>query len=464
MSKDFIHRFLPNSAPDTKKRMLMTVGVDDVEKIYDEIPENCRFRGTLQIPQEPVSEFEVAKYLKKVLGKNVATHEMISFLGAGCWNHYVPAVCDSINTRSEFVTAYSGSEYVDTGRQQAIFETASMLGELLDMDVVGAPVYDGASACGDAMLMAYRGTGRSQALVPVTIGSEKLASIKLYSSGWFDIITVDCDPKTGQMDLADLQNKVSDKTAAVLIENPSYLGFIEEHGQEIADIAHSVGAFFIASVDPISLGILTPPGQYGADIAVLDAQPLGMHQNFGGGQVGFIACHDRPEIINLMPCWLYTAARTVVEGELAFSWHALYDRMFYVTRDEAKSFTGTSAGLWGITAGIYLSLLGAHGLEAVGRTILYNVHYAIEILNHLPGVTTARFHAAPFKEFMVDFNGTGKTVAEINARLLKKGIIGGKDLSREFPDFGQSALYCVTEIHTKDEIDALFTALEEVLA
>jgi glycine dehydrogenase subunit 1 len=213
MSKDFIHRFLPNSAPETKKKMLDTIGVDDVEKIYDEIPENCRFRGILNIPQEPVSEFEVAKYLKKVLEKNVATDKMVSFLGAGCWNHYVPAICDNINTRSEFVTAYSGSEYVDLGRQQALFETASMLGELLDMDVVGAPVYDGASACGDAMLMAYRGTGRSEALVPATIGSEKLETIKLYGSAWFTIKTVNCDPKTGQMDLADLKAKISEKNS-----------------------------------------------------------------------------------------------------------------------------------------------------------------------------------------------------------------------------------------------------------
>jgi len=462
MNKDFVHRFLPNSAPETKRRMLEVVGVSDVEEIYREIPENCRFRGALNIPQEPVSEFEVARYLKKALSKNVATDQMISFLGAGCWNHYVPAVCDNINTRNEFVTAYSGSEYVDVGRQQSLFETASMLGELLDMDVVGAPVYDGASACGDAMVMAYRASGRKQALVPATIGEDKLDAIRLYSSGWFEIVQVAANA-SGQMDLDDLRAKISPDTAAVLIENPSYLGFIEEQGQQIADIAHEGGALFIVSVDPVSLGVLTPPGQYGADIAVLDAQPLGMHQNCGGGQVGFIACQDRPEIINLMPCWLYTAARTVVEGELAYSWHALYDRMFYVIRDEAQSFTGTSAALWGITAGIYLSLLGSYGLEKVGRTILCNLHYAKAALNNIPGVSTNKFSAAPFKEFVADFNGTGKTVAQINAALREKGIIGGKDLSREFPDFGQAALYCVTEVHTKGDLDALAAALVEVL-
>ncbi len=464
MSEEFIHRFLPNSAPETKKRMLDVIGIQDVEEIYAEIPENCRFRGTLDMPQEPESEYAVSRYLRRKLSKNVPTNKMISFLGAGCWNHYVPAVCDTINTRGEYLTAYSGSEYVDVGRQQGLFETASMLGELLDMDVVGAPVYDGCSACGDAMLMAYRGTGRSKALVPSTIGEEKLSAIKLYSSGRFVIEQVAADPVTGQMDLKDLEAKLDDTTAAVLIENPTYLGFIEEQGQQIADLTHKAGAFFIVSVDPISLGVMTPPGQYGADIVVLDAQPLGMHQNAGGGQVGFIACHDKPEIINLMPCWLYGATKTVVEGELAYSWHALYDRMFYVVRDEALNFTGTSAGLWGITAGIYLSLLGASGLEQVCKTILYNVDYTRKGLNTIKGVNANRYTSAPFKEFVVDFNETGKTVKEINAALRDRGIIGGKDLSSEFPEFGQSALYCVTEVHTKEDLDLLISALKEVLA
>ena len=464
MSKEFIHRFLPNSAPETKQMMLDTIGVKDIEEIYAEIPENCRFRGKLDIPQEPVSEFEVARYLKKVLGKDVGTDKMTSYLGAGCWNHYVPAVCDVINNRAEFVTGYSGSEYVDVGRQQGLFEAASMLAELLDMDVVGAPVYDGYSACGDAMLMAYRKTGRNEVLVPSTMSRDKFDTISLYSSGWFKVIKVACDSKSGQMDLEDLKAKAGENTAAVLIENPTYLGFFEENGQAISDIAHSVGALFIVSAEPISLAVVTPPGQYGADIAVLDGQPLGMHQNCGGGQVGFIACQNTAEMINLMPCWLYGVTETSVEGELAYSWHALYDRMFYVIRDEAKSFTGTSAGLWGITTGVYMSLLGTYGMEKVCETILYNGNYARKLLAAIQGVRVDRFTSAPFQEFVVDFNGTGKTVSEINKALLAKGIIGGKDLSEEFEELGQSALYCVTEIHTKEELDELAAALTEVLS
>lgn len=463
MSKAFVHRYIPNSAPETKERMLRFIGVPDAEEIYREIPEEIRFRGTLDIPPGPAAESEVERYVANILKKNKTTQDCISFLGAGCFNHYVPAVCDVINSRSEFLTAYSGSEYVDLGRQQALFETASMLGEMLDMDVVGAPVYDGVSAAGDAMLMAYRCSGRKTILIPELTGQERMDTARLYCS-MMELVTVACDKASGLLDLADLQSKLSPDVACVYIDNPTYLGCIETQGQRIADLAHAAGALFIVGADPISLGLLTPPGQYGADIVVLDAQALGMHQQFGGGQVGFIACRDKREFIEVMPCWLYSVTRTVVEGELAYSWHALYDRMFYVIREEAQNFTGTSAGLWGITAGVYLSLMGAHGLEQVGKSILYNIHYAKQVLGELPGVNTGRFSAAPFKEFVVDFSASGKTVADINQSLLDQGIFGGKDLSEEFPQLGQSALYCVTEVHTKEQIDRLAAVLREVLA
>lgn len=463
MSEAFVHRFIPNSAPETKERMLQYIGVSDVEEIYREIPEEIRFRGTLDIPPGSATESEVERYVAGILKKNRTTADCVSFLGAGCFNHYVPAVCDVINGRSEFLTAYSGSEYVDVGRQQALFETASMLGEMLDMDVVGAPVYDGVSATGDAMLMAYRCTGRKKILIPELTGRERRDTARLYCS-MMELMTVTCEADSGLLDLADLKTKLSPDVACVYIDNPTYLGCIETQGREIADLAHGAGALFIVGVDPISLGMLTPPGQYGADIAVLDAQALGMHQQLGGGQVGFIACQDRRELIEVMPCWLYSVTRTMVEGELAYSWHALYDRMFYVIREEAQNFTGTSAGLWGITAGVYLSLMGACGLNQVCSAVLYNVHYAKELLNGLPGVSTGRFSAAPFKEFVVDFNATGRTVTDINRSLLDCDIFGGKDLSGEFPQLGQSALYCVTEVHTKEQIDRLVAVLGEVLA
>ncbi|MCL2164499.1 MAG: aminomethyl-transferring glycine dehydrogenase subunit GcvPA [Oscillospiraceae bacterium] len=462
-NQQFVHRFIPNSAPETKERMLKYIGVSDAEELFSEIPKEIRFNGTLNIPQEPVSEFEVERHVNNMLRKNITTEDYVSFLGAGCYNHYVPAICDVINSRPEFLTAYSGNEYVDLGRQQALFETASMLGEMLDMDVVGAPVYDGVSAAGDAMIMAYRCTERKRILVPELIGRERMETLRSYCS-MMELETVACDPLSGLINLTDLKTRLSDNVACVYVDNPNYLGGIETKVQEISNLAHEAGALFVVGVDPISLGVIKPPGQYGADIVVLDAQALGMHQNYGGAQVGYIACRDRGELINVMPCWLYSVTRTVVEGELAYSWHALYDRMFYVIREEAQNFTGTSAGLWAITAGVYLSLMGSHGLEQLCYSILYNTHYAMQSLATIPGVNVNRLNAAPFKEFLVDFNKTGKSVAEINRQLLDYEIFGGKDISGEFPQYGESALYCVTEVHTKGQIDKLISSLKEVLA
>jgi len=464
MSQDVIHRFIPNSAPKTKQHMLDTIGVENVDKIYEELPENVRFKGTLNIPQEPVSEFEVAGYIKKMLKKNKSTDELVSFLGAGCWNHYVPAICDEINSRDEFVTAYAGVPYVDLGRHQAGYETVSMIGDLLEMDVVSATVYDGSTAAGDTIHMAYRYSGRKKALVPSTIGRDRLDTLRNYGSSRIEIVEVAADPLTGQMDIYDLKAKISQDTAAVLIENPTYLGFFEEKGQQIADIAHEAGALFIVVVEPLSLGVITPPSLYGADVAVIPSQPLGLHQNFGGSMCGFIACRDDSKLYNLIPNMLYSPVETVVPGELAFSERALYGRTFYKVREKAESFTGTSSALWGITNGVYLSLLGGYGLEQVAKTILYNVHYTKLLLDQIPGVSTERFKSSPFKEFVVDFNETGKTVEYINAELLKRGILGGKDLSCEFPALGQCALWCVTEVHSKQDIDNLATALKEVLA
>lgn len=180
MNEQFVHRFIPNTAPGTKQRMLDTLGVAGADTYYDEIPASVRFHGKLNIPEEPVCEREVELRIKNILNKSRNTEELLSFLGAGCYNHYVPAICDAINGRTEFLTAYSGSEYADLGRQQALFETASMLGELLDLDVVGAPVYDGMSAAGDAMMMAYHSTGRKKVLIPEYMGGERLDTMQVY--------------------------------------------------------------------------------------------------------------------------------------------------------------------------------------------------------------------------------------------------------------------------------------------
>ena len=245
--------------------------------------------------------------------------------------------------------------------------------------------------------------------------------------------------------------------------NPSYLGFIEEQCEEIAGIAHDVGALLIAYVNPLSLGLLSAPGEFGADIACGEGQPLGMNQNCGGATLGILAVNDSDRFLELMPSFMVHISKTVVPGELAFSWHTLWDRMIYSTRYTAKSFTGTSSWLWGISAAVYLSLLGPTGIHKIGVTNMQKAYYAIETLKEIPGLRVPVFSSTIFNEFTVNYDRAGKTVAEINRSLYKKGILGGKDLSKDFPTLGQTALYCATEVHTKEDIDRLANALAESL-
>ncbi len=310
--------------------------------------------------------------------------------------------------------------------------------------------------------MAARLTGRPEALVSATICPDKLSMLRAYCRPDVSLGLVGYDPETGQMDLEALRTAVSAKTACVYFENPSYLGFIEAHGDEIAMLAHQHGAVCVVGVDPISLGILQPPIRYGADIVCGDIQPLGIHMQFGGGHGGFIATRDEPEYVLEYPSRLFGIAPTSVEGEYGFG-DVAYERTSFAVREHGKEWVGTAAALWGITAGVYLALMGPQGTAEVGEGVMQRAHYAARRIATLKGVKAPLFRSTHFKEFVVNFDGTGKTVAEINKALLRQGIFGGKDLTNEFPELGNSALYCVTEVHTRADIERLLRALEKAI-
>jgi glycine dehydrogenase subunit 1 len=218
----------------------------------------------------------------------------------------------------------------------------------------------------------------------------------------------------------------------------------------------------VVGVDPISLGILTPPVEYGGDIVCGDIQPLGMHMQFGGGHAGFIATRDEEAYVMEYPSRLFGIVPTSVPGEYGFG-DVAYERTSFAVREEGKEWVGTAAALWGITAGVYLALMGPQGMTEIGEGIMARSHYAMAHVTRIEGVKAPLFRSPHFKEFVINFDGTGKTVAEINKALLARGIFGGKDLTQEFPELGNSALYCVTEVHTKDDIDQLVAALKEVV-
>jgi glycine dehydrogenase subunit 1 len=325
------------------------------------------------------------------------------------------------------------------------------------------PNYDGFQATATALRMACRITGRDRVLLAGILGADKLSKVRDYLKPEVEFVLVEHDPDTGGMDLEDLERLLQIDSAAVYFENPSYLGFLETRGTEISNLAHKHGALSIVSVDPISLGVLAPPVRYGADIVCGDIQPLGMHMQYGGGQAGFIASRDDEKIVMQYPSRLFGISPTRVPGEYGFG-DVAYDRTSFAKREAGVEWVGTAAALWGITAGVYLALMGPQGMKEIGEGILYRTRYAMQQIGRLKGVRTNLFTGPHFSEFVVNFNGTGRKVAGINAALLEKGIFGGKDLSRELPWLGESALVCVTEVHTQADIDRLVSTLEEALS
>ena len=456
------HPYIPNSAPAVRQAMLDAIGVQSVEELYGSIPERLRVPGLLNLPEPMRSEYELRRHVTGVLDHSHSCVERLSFLGGGCWPHYVPAVCDEIVNRGEFLTAYYGDSYGDHGKMQALFEYASMLAELVECDAVSQPTYDWGAAAATSICMAARITGRRVALVPASVGVERGSLIEGYCDPWVDIETIPFDPSTGLLELDRIREALSADAACVYFEMPSFLGTVETQAQEIAALAREAGALTVVGVDPISLGVLEAPPRYGADIVCGDIQPLGIHMHYGGGNAGFVASKDSEQFVSEYPMFLIGLGPTEAPGEYGFG-EVVWERTSYVQRGDSKEYTGTTQNLWAIAAGAYLALLGPHGLAELGQGIAERSGYAAKRLGELPGVRAPRLSAPFFKEFVVDFSESGRTVAEVNGALRERGIFGGLDLSDQYPELGQSALLCVTEVHRKADIDRLADELAEVL-
>ena len=460
------HPYMANSAEQAKRRMLDAVGASDAEQLFEQIPADHLTSRDFGLPAPLVSEVELNRHMSDLLGRNRTCEDHLNFLGAGVWNHYVPAVCDEIWTRSEFLTSVWGTPSSDLGRNQAWFEFASQLGELLGMEFVGLPVYSWGAAAGHALRMAARIAGRNRVLIPDLWDPRRRSVARTYAGfpelpGHLELVPVATDMASGRLDMEDLERKLDGTVAAVYFENPSYLGVIEDQAAAIAGAARRAGAETVVGVDPVSLGVLAPPADYGADIAIGSTQPLGVRMNGGGGVGGFIATRDEERYARQYPTLQVSITDTIVPGERGFGL-ALFSQSSYGSREAGKDWTGNSVYLWTIANAVYMSLLGREGFRELGRTILQRSHYAARLLDGLPGVAV-RWPSGFFKEFVVGFDECGRTVAEINRALLRRNIFGGKDLSADFPGLGQSALYCVTELHTRADLDRLAAALGEAI-
>ncbi|MGE5380502.1 MAG: aminomethyl-transferring glycine dehydrogenase subunit GcvPA [Methylocystaceae bacterium] len=462
-----VYPYIPNSVPYIKAEMMREVGVSDEMELFEEVPEALRMPGKMNLPDPIRDEYSIKRHVEKILKRNKNCSDYLSFLGAGCAQHFVPAVCDEINGRGEFLTAYGAETWADHGKHVALFEYQSQMAELLDMDFLTVPTYDGPGAAATSLCMANRITGRRRLLLPRLISPETLAVVKNYVKSaqvgqGLEITMVDYHQESGLLDLDDLKAKISEDVAAVLIENPGYLGIIETQAKEIASIAKGTGAEFIVYADPISLGVLEAPANYGATITCGDFHPLGLHLACGGCVGGFIATFDDMKYMQETKDLVDGMTETTVAGEYGFA-TTLIERTHYALREKGKEFTGTGVNLWAITVGVYLALMGPQGMQDVGTTIMKNSRYAAKKIAQIPGVKI-QFNSPFFKEFVVNFDATGKSVADINDLLLSAEIIGGKDLSADFPEIGQSALFCVTEVHTQEDIDQLASKLAAIVS
>lgn len=458
------HPYIPNSQPEIKTEMLKEIGVKSINELYADIPEKYLLKRRLNLP-DALSEFKVKRHVEALLSKNKTCADMPIFLGAGCWPHHVPVAVKEIVQRSEFLTSYTPYQpEISQGMLQALFEYQSMICELTAMDVANSSMYDWASALGEVARMASRVTKRNEVLIPKIIHPERKATLHVYAEpAEINVKEIAYNRETGQLNLEDLEGKISEKTAAVYIENPSYLGFIETQGEEISQIAHAYGALFIVGVDPTSLGILKPPGEYGADVVIGEAQPLGNPMNYGGPLLGIFACRDDQNMIRQMPGRIIGLTTTVDGNKQGFCM-VLQTREQHIRREKATSNICSNEALCAVASAVYMALLGPKGLQELGETLMFKANYAISLLSKIDGVKAPVFNSPHFKEFTVNFDGAGLKVSDVHETLLKKGVHGGKNVSKEFPELGETALYCVTEIHSKEEIELLAEKLTEILA
>ncbi len=455
------HPYIPNSAPETRDEMLRAIGVESIDALYAPIPEELLFKGRLQMEEGIPEEARLRRHVEGILRRNVPATDVLSFLGAGCYQHEVPAVCDEINRRGEFVTSYAGDTYGDHGRLQALWEFQDLMAELLEMDVVTTPNYDWSTAAAMALRSSVMLTGRKRILVPAALLLDRRLVFADYLGHDVQIDEVPFDAETGLLDLDALRAAIGDDVAAVYVEYPNALGVIDYQAPEVVEIAHASDALAVVGADPTALGLLAPAGSFGADFAVGDVQPLGMHMSYGGGLSGYLAFHNDPEVIESCPAFIFAKTATLEPGQHGFG-YLNFDRTHYVKRGDGSQNGGTTTALWAITAAAYLGLLGPQGLRELGEGLMQRSRYAADRLGALPGVQAPRFSGPVLKEFVVTFDDAD--VATVDAALRTRGIYGGKDLAVDFPTLGRSSLWAVTEVHSKDDIDRLVDTLGEVLA
>ena len=440
--------------------MLSKIGAASVDDLFEDIPQKVRLGRRLRIP-EAGSEYGVKREVMSRLSGD-ATRDSLCFLGGGVWPHYIPAAVESIAGRSEFYTSYTPYQAeISQGMLQSLFEYQSLMCDLLSMEACNSSLYDWASAAGEAVRMAGRVTGRKKALVAGNIGPRRRAVIETYAEPMgLEIQAVGFDKKTGTLDEDDLKRKLTTDVACLYFENPNYFGVIEGDAESAVKAVRDAGALSIVGVDPISLSLVKEPGAYGADVAVGEGQPLGIPMNYGGPHLGIFAIRDM-KLARSMPGRLIGMTTPVGDTSRRAFAMVLQAREQHIRRESATSNVCTNQSLMALMAASYLSLLGRNGFRRLGETVISNSHYATKRLSKIPGVASPYFEGAFFKEFVVSY--AKSRASTVYHRLAKSKVLGGYPIAKSFGLGAEAGSFCVTEVHTKDDIDTLASALEEAL-
>ena len=438
--------YILNTAAD-QQAMLAAIGAASIDELFAMVPAEFRLSQALDIPPA-LGELELTSHVSALAAQNRPAGQGPCFLGGGCYDHFVPAVVDFVAGRSEFYTSYTPYQAeASQGNLQVFFEYQTLITQLTGMDVSNASLYDGGSAAVEAVLMAVSATRRfGRVVTAASVHPEYRQILATYLAN-MDLELVTLDTPDGTIRVEDLAAAVDDQTACVLVQHPNFFGCLEEMA-ELAEVAHRAGALLVVAVDPISLGLLKRPGDYGADIVVAEGQPLGTAMQFGGPFLGIMAC--REEFVRRMPGRL--VGQTVDRrGQRCFVL-TLQTREQHIRREKATSNICTNQGLLALRATTYLSAMGPQGLRQVAELCLHKARYAAERLT-AGGRLRPAFARPTFKEFVLRVEGGSPE--ELIEKALNDGIFGGVPLGRWYRELSDCLLVAVTEKRTKAEIDRL---------
>ena len=433
----FQSHYIPSTV-DEQAEMLAALGIDSIDQLFADIPDEFR-NPTLDLPA-PLSELEIQQELGQMAGKNRPMGSGPSFLGAGAYNHFIPAIVKALITRGEFLTAYTPYQAeASQGTLQVIYEFQTLICNLYDMEVANAGMYDGATSLAEATLMACRVTKR-----------EKVALADSISPAYIDVIRTYCQSQDIVVEVVDPTNPPLDgETACLVLQYPNYFGYIEDQ-QKLVDAAHAQGALAVVSCDPTAMGMLQTPGHYGADIVTGNGQPLGIPASYGGPYVGLFAA--KQEFIRQMPSRL--SGRTVDKNGKTGYVLTLQTREQHIRRERATSNICTNEALYALASTIYLAAMGKQGMRQVAELCYHKAHYAAAQIGELPGYSLP-ISGSFFQEFVVQ---CPTSPTKINKKLMERNILGGLDVSEKVPN---GMLLYVTEMNSKEDIDALVAALSE---